>query len=1226
MTVKGSSILKKIIKYFAYTALGIFILITGVAALTLFLFNTGWGKDRIVGIANYYSPVQIKLGDLSLNVFKGKIELKGLEIYDGDNVKMGSIGYFGIGVRYRPMFSGMYVVDSLIIADVDISVSANQLESFRSDKSAGKKAEPDTAKAELDLIVKNFEIRGIAAQFIDEASNSEYALRNKNIKASADVKNMIFSLLIEGTEADIKTPELKRTVKNERFDLRIESDKAVIGETRFVTEGLDLSLGGSVSNLFAIPFFDLRFAADIETEKLLDRMEAFAKDNGMLNIAGSVMGEAEYPQADFTVKHGKGVLFAQKIEKLEILASYKDKVLNLDAGISKSEKERFTIDGSVDISEAFSEGLITSEPELNKTSYDLMVNAEDFSLSNIPGMPDAVFDFGLELKGRGVKPEEIKADAVVNTEISPFSFDKFSLRENARLFADINWDRGKFTVLTDIRTGSLSWDNYEISSLFISGGANDKGSVEIKKLTVMMDSSIVDIAGKAVLFGKNFAPVKDPRIDVSVKAQNIRTERFYPEISTHVDLSAFASGKLSEVKGGCELITGAIDYQGVSIDSVGLKAGIKGRDILIDRLSVYGGGSEITINGKVSGNNRFDAVIRTEGLILDSIYSGIKGKMSAAADLSISAGGTFDDPEVEGSIKLKKITASGMELPDITSKINLKSMIFGIEADAGVHLSAGADLNKKKYEAKLLFSTWDFSHLIPENADGYFSGMVSGEVRASGNYEKIEDYDSEISLDSLEFKADGRKIVHGGGVELQFSKGALDIKNFGLKLLDDGYFSVSGGLGIEGKADLNSELSLPLSSLSFLMPEISGAEGYLRGKLKADGDIKEPLITGTLTFDKTGVILPVTEQKLHSLSGDVLFSRDKISVRDLSGNIERGTFSVRAEIAMKAAVPENIELDIRTAALPFTYPDNLDGQVNSNISYRGTPKKGRLSGNVEILEALYYKDLDLFKNIGGAGGPKIVQAEKKDDGTPDISLDIALSSRRPLVMDNDLGFIELVPDLQILGTVSSPLISGRAAIQKDGFIMFQKNSFIINRGILDFEPVHGALPTADVQSETKINNYRIFLSISENLANPKFSLTSIPAESDADILSILLFGRKASELSGVTGGAGLSREKMIADWLAGAYSQGLAKKTGLDYIQLSVPDNFSAKEPAGYGLTVGKKISDRLIIKYSMVNSGSELIQRASADYQMFENIIFSGFQSSDGKFGAETQYRMEFR
>jgi translocation and assembly module TamB len=313
-------------------------------------------------------------------------------------------------------------------------------------------------------------------------------------------------------------------------------------------------------------------------------------------------------------------------------------------------------------------------------------------------------------------------------------------------------------------------------------------------------------------------------------------------------------------------------------------------------------------------------------------------------------------------------------------------------------------------------------------------------------------------------------------------------------------------------------------------------------------------------------------------------------------------------------------------AIPLNIPDQLEGLLNLELDFSSDFEKGRFAGEIEVVDALYYKDINLFGNVFESSAPRIVKSFSDGKKLPDISLDLKLKSRRDIVMDNNLGFIELKPDIQVKGDISAPLISGRALIRENGFLMFQKKTFTIKKGVLDFEPVYGMLPTADIQSETEVGIYKIFLSVTEDLSNPKFTLTSFPAESDADILSILIFGRKASELAGQGDGQPVSKEKLIADWLSGSYSEKVADKTGLDYIEVNVPDDFSASAPSGYGLTVGKKISDRLILKYSLVNNGSEMIQKGSADYQMFENIIFSGFRSTDGSFGAETQFRKEFR
>ncbi|MBN2857594.1 MAG: translocation/assembly module TamB domain-containing protein, partial [Candidatus Delongbacteria bacterium] len=511
-----------------------------------------------------------------------------------------------------------------------------------------------------------------------------------------------------------------------------------------------------------------------------------------------------------------------------------------------------------------------------------------------------------------------------------------------------------------------------------------------------------------------------------------------------------------------------------------------------------------------------------------------------------------------------------------------------------------------------------------DNSDRYFEGFINGKINAEGSFGEALDYFVTADLDSVVFSADKRKIVHGSKFQAELRSDIIELKNIDLILLDDGFFRVGGTIEQSKDLDLFTDMSLPLKSLSFIVPELSETEGYLRGILKAGGDVSDPVLTGKLTLDKLGMILPVTDQKLYDVNGEISFAKERISINEISGRIDNGTLGIGGIISLDGTEITYIDMSVKTTALPFEYPEHLEGLVNTDLKFSGTPAKGALKGSILIVDALYYKDVDLFGGVFKGSGAKTVKTTSENDSLPEISLDLTLKSRRTLVMDNNLGFLELNPDLQIKGDISNPLISGRAVIQKDGFIVFQKKTFTVNKGVLDFEPVYGMLPIADIQSQTEVNTHKIFLSISENLSNPKFTLSSVPPESDADILSLLLFGRKTSQFS--SGGEGVSKEKLIADWLTSAYSEDIAKKTGLDYIEVGVSDDFSAKEPAGYGITVGKKISDRLILKYSVANNGSEMIQKGIADYQLLENVIFSGFQSTDGTFGAETQFRKEFR
>ena len=61
-------------------------------------------------------------------------------------------------------------------------------------------------------------------------------------------------------------------------------------------------------------------------------------------------------------------------------------------------------------------------------------------------------------------------------------------------------------------------------------------------------------------------------------------------------------------------------------------------------------------------------------------------------------------------------------------------------------------------------------------------------------------------------------------------------------------------------------------------------------------------------------------------------------------------------------------------------------------------------------------------------------------------------------------------------------------------------------------------------------------------------------------------------------------------------------------------------------MTVGKKLSRRLTVKYSVESEEGEMIQRAVSEYRFLEHVLANGFQDNKGKYGGELLYRLEFR
>ncbi|HAQ61441.1 TPA: hypothetical protein DCR49_05500, partial [Candidatus Delongbacteria bacterium] len=296
---------KKILKY-------IIIFLLGLIVLTLVLLtflNSEWGRSSIVGITNKYSPVRIELNGLKLNLFKGEVLLEDLSIYDKDNIKMAGIRQLFVDVRLRPIFSGNYNIDSLVIVGLHGDINSDQI------KSLMRKDEKKDSK-QLNLVVKNLKVINTDIKYKDIDRSAEYGFKNNMIIASVNIKQADYSLKLEGSEIKINSPKTNKTILNDRLIVSLRKSKLEVKPANFKTEGLDLSLGGNVSDLFSLPVFDVNMSAELENSRFFDGLETFASDSGIFSVEADIRGNPDNPEFDVWLKHPSGIVYGQKISSL----------------------------------------------------------------------------------------------------------------------------------------------------------------------------------------------------------------------------------------------------------------------------------------------------------------------------------------------------------------------------------------------------------------------------------------------------------------------------------------------------------------------------------------------------------------------------------------------------------------------------------------------------------------------------------------------------------------------------------------------------------------------------------------------------------------------------------------------------------------------------------------------------------------------------------------------
>ena len=100
----------------------------------------------------------------------------------------------------------------------------------------------------------------------------------------------------------------------------------------------------------------------------------------------------------------------------------------------------------------------------------------------------------------------------------------------------------------------------------------------------------------------------------------------------------------------------------------------------------------------------------------------------------------------------------------------------------------------------------------------------------------------------------------------------------------------------------------------------------------------------------------------------------------------------------------------------------------------------------------------------------------------------------------------------------------------------------------------------------------------------------------------------------------------MAELIAETFGEDIKRHTGVDILEVKENGDGVDEEPPGMTVTVGKHLSDRITVKYAVETQNGEFVQRAIAEYKLLENILVSGFQNTNGIYGSELVFRIEFR
>lgn len=297
--------------------------------------------------------------------------------------------------------------------------------------------------------------------------------------------------------------------------------------------------------------------------------------------------------------------------------------------------------------------------------------------------------------------------------------------------------------------------------------------------------------------------------------------------------------------------------------------------------------------------------------------------------------------------------------------------------------------------------------------------------------------------------------------------------------------------------------------------------GQLTARAAIAGTLNDPRFTGGAQVSKGAVTDTGIGLTLKNVEGSAEFGRNLVTVRRFSGDDGKGgTLSGDGSVSLARDGGSTLRVDVRR----FRLFDNEYGRATTSGQVTVTRDA---AGHAKLVGKLGVDRADItakVSNTPGVVSMDVIELNAPsqaglDPGTPlrrpsaaSVALDVTIQAPRGLYVRGRGLDVELSLDAHVGGSTAAPDLTGVARVVRGSYDFsgkrFEFNEFGVIR--LGTKP---ELIRLDLTAERNENGLDARVRVTGTAANPQIALTSIPVLPQDEILSRVLFGVSASQLS-----------------------------------------------------------------------------------------------------------------
>ncbi|AUN96653.1 hypothetical protein C0V70_00725 [Bacteriovorax stolpii] len=551
---------------------------------------------------------------------------------------------------------------------------------------------------------------------------------------------------------------------------------------------------------------------------------------------------------------------------------------------------------------------------------------------------------------------------------------------------------------------------------------------------------------------------------------------------------------------------------------------------------------------------------------------------------------------------------------------------------------------------------------------GVFSGHnmidrgITGKIKAKLN--------TQISLGSLgirRFFLDVEDLIlRKGDISLQidpkYNMIQVDegiVKSWDLRLHDGKDFFLSKGRNLSnGIIEVDHRFALKASLFEMATNYIERAVGVIKGQSKVVLDknfkVKELNVSG----DNHSLKIKGLPGYVTAFDYTIVKNGESFEVTRMRGNYGEGEFKIGGKVFFDDMYPQvNLVYQIDRATVPLFKRSNVI--ISSTGTVTGTDLPYKLNGKVNFLHGEILEDpADLMKeNKVSIDEYKKYLPEKDVLGNKGfIDLNLSFETASPVLIKNNMVEVYFRGNGQVTGDVLSPEFNTRLeTVPNISKFKFKGHDFALSQGYVEIRD-RGKNRMSDLKftGAAKINDYDMRLDLSGTISNVNVELSSEPALSKEDLLSLLTLGvtsdmsknLEAGERRFVTTvgiGTLLVDQLKINEDLNSTLGLKLSvqpefkeDETTLISGKSAVSDGSSSRLKSATKVKINKQINNRVDVSLSSTIGGSlEQKQEMNINFNINKNFSLEGVYevkptedentNTPNSLGADLKWRKSF-